>query len=73
VFFISFLAPWFCSLARKNQYAVKSRESPVGEITKPTRELTLHPEPPGGLMKETKSIKHCRKRAVKAAQGVFRP
>jgi hypothetical protein len=27
----------------------KSRESPVGERTKPTRELTLHPEPPGGL------------------------
>jgi len=40
---------------------------------KPTRELTLHPEPPGGLMEETKSIKHTRKRAVRAAQGVFRP
>jgi hypothetical protein len=52
---------------------VKSHESPVGEINKPTRELTLHPEPPGGLMDETKSIKHYRKRAVKAAQGVIRP
>jgi hypothetical protein len=52
---------------------VKSHESPVGEITKPTRELTLHPEPPGGLMEETKSIKHPRKRSAEADQEVFRP
>jgi hypothetical protein len=52
---------------------VKSHESPVGEIRKTTRELTLHPEPPGGLMEATKSIKHTRKRAVRAAQEVFRP
>jgi hypothetical protein len=38
-----------------------------------TRELTLHPEPPGGLTEETESIKHARKRAVRAAQEVFRP
>jgi hypothetical protein len=52
------------------------REKPrisSGRDHKPTRELTLHPEPPGGLMEETKSIKHCRKRAVRAAQEVFRP
>jgi len=52
---------------------VKSHESPVGEIAKPTRELTLHPEPPGGLMEETKSIKHPRKRSAEADQEVFRP
>ena len=52
------------------------REKPrisSGRDNKPTRELTLHPEPPGGLMEETKSIKHCRKRAARAAQGVLRP
>jgi hypothetical protein len=51
----------------------KAANLPWEREQKPTRELTLHPEPPGGLMEETKSIKHCRKRAVRAAQGVLRP
>jgi hypothetical protein len=45
----------------KNQCAVKSRESPVGEINKPTPELTLHPEPPGGLVEETVTLHEIRR------------
>ena len=60
-------------LARKNQCAVISRWSPVGETKDPTREVTLHPEPPQGVTEVTKSLEHLRKRAVKAAQGAHRP
>ena len=51
------------SLTRIFQCAVKSHGSPVGE-TKQTHPGTnsLRPEPPGGVMEVTKSLKHFRKR-----------
>src|SRR5215467_10674660 len=61
-----------CVISLKSLFSPKipvCREKPrisSGRDNKPTRELTLHPEPPGGLLEETKSIKHYRKRAVRA-------
>jgi hypothetical protein len=48
------------------------REKPLvssGGDNRPTREETLHPEPPQGVTEETKSLKHLRKRAVKSGSG----
>ena len=55
-------------LARISQCAVKSHGSPVGE-TKQTHPGTnsLRPEPPGGVMEVTKSLKHFRKRPLRGS------